>query len=174
MKPRTRPLLLLAVGLLVLSLTVVFAAACGTSKDETTTSAAPVTTAAPTEATTAPASMTTGGTIAVKGMVDNPKTLTLVDLQAMKMTTITAEHPKKGSTEYTGVLMSDIMALAGVQSGAAVLNMAATDGYMGQVTLAEMDPDSMVAFTDDGKLNAIMPGQSGKAWVSDLVSLDFE
>jgi hypothetical protein len=32
----------------------------------------------------------------------------------------------------------------------------------------------MIAIGDDGTLNAVMPGMDGKAWVSDIVSLDFK
>jgi DMSO/TMAO reductase YedYZ molybdopterin-dependent catalytic subunit len=174
MKMRVRTALMLIAGLLVLGLAV-FAAACGGSEETTTTAAAPATTttaAAPTDTTAAAAA--TSGTLTVKGKVNNPKTLTMDDLKAMKATTITAEHPKLGSQEYTGVLLTDIMAAAGVQAGATVLDMGATDGYMGEATLSELDPDSMIAIGDDGKLSAVMPGQTGKAWVKDVITLDFE
>jgi hypothetical protein len=173
MKLRIRPLLLLAVCLMVLSV-MVFAGACGGDDTTATTAAATDTTAAAATDTTAAAVAATSGTIAVKGMVDKPGTLAIADLQALKVTTITAEHPKNGATEYTGVLLSDIMTAVGAQSGATELDMGATDGYMGMVLLAELDPNSMIAIGDDGKLNAVMPGQSGKAWVSDIVSLEFK
>ena len=110
----------------------------------------------------------------VKGLVDNPTTLALADLQAMNVVTITAEHPKKGAQEFTGVLLSEIIAKVGVQSGATVLDIGASDGYMGEVTLAELDPNSMIAISEDGTLNAVMPGQSGKAWVNDIITLEFK
>ena len=115
-----------------------------------------------------------GGAMEVKGLVDNPMTLALADLQAMNVATITAEHPKKGAQEYTGVLLSEIITKVGVQSGATVLDMGASDGYMGEVTLAELDPNSMIALGEDGTLNAVMPGQSGKAWVNDIITLEFK
>jgi hypothetical protein len=170
MKSRIRPLLLLAVCLMVLSV-MVFAGACGGDDTTDTSAAATDTTAAATDTTAAAAA---SGTMTVKGMVDKPGALTVADLQAMKVTTITAEHPKKGTTEYTGVLLSDIMTAVGAQSGATEVDMGATDGYMGMVLLAELDPNSMIAIGDDGKLNAVMPGQSGKAWVSDVISLEFK
>ncbi|MBN1630862.1 MAG: hypothetical protein JW990_13955 [Thermoleophilia bacterium] len=171
MRSRVHPLLLVALCIMVLGV-LAFAVACG--EEETTTTAAPETTAAPATETTAAATSGTSGTMEVKGLVDNPMTLAVDDLKAMEVTTITAEHPKKGATEYTGVLLSDIMAAVKAQSGASVLNMGATDGYMGTVTLAELDPDSMISIGDDGTLNAVMPGQSGKAWVSDVVTLQFQ
>ncbi len=166
MRSRTRSLLLLASCLALLGI-LAFAAACGGS-DETTTTAIAAT------STTAAATEVTSGAVVVKGLVDSPGTLLVADLQSMKMSTITAEHPKKGATEYTGVLLSDLMTSVGVQSGATLLDMAASDGFMGQVTLAELDVNAMIAIGDDGTLNAVMPGMDGKAWVSDIVTLDFK
>jgi len=171
MKSRIQPLLVVALCLMVLGV-MVFAGACG--EEETATTAASATTAAPATETTAAAGAPASGTMEVKGLVDNPMTLTVADLQKMKVTTITAEHPKKGATEYTGVLLSDIMAAVKAQSGATVLNMGASDGFMGTVTLAELDANAMIAIGDDGTLNAVMPGQSGKAWVSDVITLEFQ
>jgi hypothetical protein len=177
MKLRLRIMLMLTACLLVLGLAVL-AVGCGdgktaTTEAPTTTVAAPTTTEGATE-TTAEAPAATSGTMIVKGKVDDPKTLTVDDLKAMDVTTITAEHPKMGPTEYTGVLVKDIMEAVGVQSDAAALVMGASDGFMGQVDISELDADSMISISDDGKLNAVMPGQTGKAWVSDIVTLDFQ
>ncbi len=116
----------------------------------------------------------TSGTLAITGSVDNPLTLTVDDLKKMTVKTITAEHPKKGATEYTGVLISDLMTAVGVQSSATVLDMGCTDGYMAEVTLAELDPNSMLSIGDDGILSAVMPGQTGKAWASDIITMQFK
>ena len=174
MKLHIRPLLVLAVCLLLAG-AMVFAVACGTSTTTTTTTAAPATTTtAAATVTTVASSAAASGTMAVKGLVDKPGNLTVADLKAMKVTTITAEHPKKGSMQFTGVLFKDIMTAVGVQSTAKVADMGATDGYMGEVTLAELDPNAMIAIGDDGKLNAVMPGMEGKAWVTDITSIEFK
>jgi hypothetical protein len=135
--------------------------------------AATTTTAAATDTTVA-SSGAVSGTMAVKGLVDKPGNLTVADLKAMKVTTITATHPKKGSMQFTGVLFKDIMTAVGVQSAAKVADMGASDGYMGEITLADLDPNAMIAIGDDGKLNAVMPGLEGKAWVTDITSLEFK
>jgi DMSO/TMAO reductase YedYZ molybdopterin-dependent catalytic subunit len=173
-KKSVRIILVLTACLLIAGLAA-FAVACG-GDDTTATTAAPATTvttaAAATETTAvaAPAS----GSLQVKGLVDTPKTLTMDDLKAMKQTTITAEHPKLGKQDYTGVLLSDISAAVGVQAAATILDMGATDGFMGEVTLADLDPNSMIAIAADGKLNVVLPGQEGKAWVKDVITLDFK
>jgi DMSO/TMAO reductase YedYZ molybdopterin-dependent catalytic subunit len=144
------------------------AVACGGSDETTTTTAA-----AP--ATTAPsADGATGAGIEVKGLVERPQTLAAADLEAMNVTTITAEHPKKGATEYSGVLLSELMTAVGAQSGAATVTIAASDGYMAEIPLADLDADAMLAFDDDGTYDAVMPGMDGKSWVSDVVSMEFK
>ncbi|MBC7293306.1 MAG: hypothetical protein H5T84_04210 [Thermoleophilia bacterium] len=115
------------------------------------------------------------GALVVKGLVVAPQKLTVADLKALKLSTITAEHPKLGPKQYTGVKFSDLLPILGVSGEATVVIMGASDGYMAEVPLADIaqNPDCMIAIADDGTLEAVMPGLSGKAWVRDLVSLDF-
>ena len=157
MKKNVRTILVLMACLLIAGLAA-FTVACGGDDTTATTAAA------------APVS----GSLQVKGLVDTPKTLTPGDLKAMKQTTISAEHPKLGKQDYTGVLLNDLSAAVGVQAAAKMLDMGATDGFMGEVTLADLDPNSMIAISADGKLNVVLPGQPGKAWVKDVVTLDFK
>jgi len=176
-------LCLLALGL------VLFAAACGeettattaapattmtTAAATVTTAAATMTTAASGTATTAASSEGTSGTMTVKGLVDKPQSLSADDLKKLGTKTITADHPKNGSQQYTGVLLSDLEKAVGMQAAAKTLDLGGSDGYMGEVTLSELDPNSMIAIGDDGKLNAVFPGQPGKAWVTDIISLEFK
>jgi hypothetical protein len=89
------------------------------------------------------------------------------------MTTTTAEHPKKGPVEYTGVLFTDLMTAVGVQPDANTVTIAASDGYMAEIALGDLDANAMLAFDDDGTYDCVMPGLDGKSWVSDVVSVDF-
>lgn len=110
----------------------------------------------------------------VKGLVQTPGTLSVADLQAMNVTALTAEHPKKGAAEYTGVLLSELTAAVGLHSEATTLIMTAGDGYAAEVPLADLSSDALIAIMEDGSLSAVMPGMEGKVWVSDLVSLEFK
>lgn len=189
MKLRSRSLpVLIVLVLIVLASLALVAAGCGstatTAGPETTTTTAPeTTTSVESTATTVAGSSTTGaapaavsGTITVKGLVDNPETLTVDVLQGMNPVTITAEHPKQGEQQYTGVRFSDLIAALEVQSGASNVIMGATDGYMAEVPLTDIaaSPDSMIAIGDDGTLNAVMPGMFGKAWVRDIITMEFK
>jgi hypothetical protein len=152
----------------------VFAAACGSSSNETTTTAAAATTLAPT--TTVASSSATSGTMTVKGMVDNPIALTVDELKKMTVVDITATHPKLGEQQYSGVRLSDLLATLKVQAAATVVDLGCSDGYMAEVAIADINksPDSMIAIGEDGTLNSVMPGMTGKAWAKDIISMEFK
>ncbi len=128
------------------------------------------------EATEAPVVESPSATIAITGLVDNPLQLTDVDLQAMEVVTLSLEHPKNGLTEYTGVRLNDLLNQAVVQSGATILTLIASDGFTSDVefTTVQACIDCLLAIDpdDSGVYNAAMPGQSSKAWVKGLVSIE--
>jgi hypothetical protein len=128
------------------------------------------------EATEAPVVELPSATFSITGLVDNPLQLADADLKAMEAVTLSLEHPKNGPTEYTGVRLNDLLNQAVVQSGATILTLTASDGFTSDVDLATVQActDCLVAFDPDasGVYNAAMPGQSGKAWVKSLVSIE--
>ncbi len=114
-------------------------------------------------------------TFTITGLVDNPLSLTDADLHDMNVITATVEHPKDGPMEFTGVLLNDLLAEAGVQSGAITLTLVASDGYTYDLELAVIQEcsDCMIAFMGEaGDYMSAIPGQSGKAWVKGLVSIE--
>jgi hypothetical protein len=115
------------------------------------------------------------GAIRVTGAVDSPMGLTAGRLTNMGLVTLTVEHPKNGPTQYTGVRFSTLFTLLGVQSSAVNMNVTASDGYKWSIKIADIkaQADAMLA-VDGSKLNLVMPGQAGKAWVKDLASIEFE
>ncbi|NLV72408.1 MAG: hypothetical protein GXY46_07360 [Actinobacteria bacterium] len=172
MKTR-RSLSLALVAALLLGSTVIFAVACGGS-DETTTTLAPET--ATTEAAGSETSSGgTSGNVSVEGLVDNPMVLTAAELENMTIAEITVDHPKLGMTDYRGVRLSDLFASLGVQSAAVSLVMTASDGYMAEVALADIEAsaDAVLAIGDDGKLSVVIPGMESKSWVKDVASFKF-
>jgi hypothetical protein len=173
--PRFRKYLVCGVALLVV-LILGFVVGCGSSATTTTAAAPATTTTAGETETTAASAGGTSGTIVVKGAVDNPVTLTVADLQKMTVVKITAEHPKLGPTDYSGVRFSDLLAIVKVKSTATLVDIAASDGFMGEIALADIQktPDALLAIGDDGKLSVVMPGMSGKAWVKDAVTMEFK
>jgi hypothetical protein len=162
--------LVLLIALVTVVLTVWAVAGCG-SEEGTDTTLAPETTAAPETTTGEPAA----GGVAVTGLVDNPTTLTVEALEGMTLETLTVEHPKKGEVEYTGVRFSAVLEALGVQAGATTVVMAASDGYMAEIALADIaaDPDSLLAI-EDGAISSVFPSLETKSWVKDIVSMEFK
>ena len=116
--------------------------------------------------------------LTVKGLVGSELSLTDSDLHAMKVATISTIPPKKDTAQdYTGVRLSDLMDKAKLKTEAASMVMTASDGFTSEIDLATLKAcaDCMIAFTETaGSLNAVMPGQSSKAWVKGIVSIEFK
>jgi len=146
-------------------------AACGSP----TPTAAPATeavvvTEAPVAATEAPSAESI---LTVTGAVDTELSLSEADLRGMEVIQLSAEHPKNGMTDYEGVRLSEVLAKAGVQSGASALLFTASDGYESEVAYADVEAcaDCLVAF-DCADLNMVMPGLSSKAWAKMVVKIE--
>lgn len=135
--------------------------------------AEPPTAIPPTEA---PAAVSTP-TLVVTGLVANELALAEADLRAMEVIDLQAEHPKKGMQDYAGVRMSTLMTLAQVKPEAATLVITASDGFSAEIDVPTLTActDCLLAFTDTPEsFMAVMPGQSSKLWVKDVVSLEFK
>lgn len=143
-------------------------AACGPAAPEP----APVV-EAPAEEAPAEEAPAAGPALAVTGLVGQELALTVADLEGMGVVTLTAEHPKNGPTEYSGVPLSAVLEMAGIGEGAGALAVTASDGYSAEVPLADAQAcaDCLIAI-EDGALNMVMPGMSSKAWVKDVTTLE--
>jgi hypothetical protein len=149
-------------------------AGCGGESTETTLAPETATTAAATD-TTAGEAAGASGAIAVTGLVDSPRTLTVADLEAMTVETLTIEHPKKGATEYTGVRFSAVLEALKVQAAATTVVITASDGFAAEVPLADAktSADALLVI-DAGTISSAFPGLEGQTWVKDIVSLEFK
>ncbi len=133
----------------------------------------------------------------ITGMVDNPLTLSLSDLQALE----TVERPSTlmcisnpvggdliGNSVWTGVQLSTLLAQAGVQAGATELILRAADNYADSFPIeAAMADGTIVAFLQNGEpltrdhgfpARVLVPGIYGMKnvkWVTEieLVNTDF-
>jgi len=129
---------------------------------------------AATEAPAAPAAAVEGSLV-LTGLVGQPQGLMEADLRALEVVKITAEHPKKGPTDYEGVSLNALLDLAGVQDGATKLVITASDGYTAEVGLDAVRAcaDCLVAFTDTAEqFSMVMPSMDSAAWVKGVVSLE--
>jgi hypothetical protein len=116
-------------------------------------------------------------TLTVKGLVNTEQDLSDSALHKMIVVTLNLTHPKNGPTNYTGVRLSDLLAKAGVQSGATSVVFTGSDGYTYTANLSDITAcgDCMVAFDATPSVyDAAMPGMSGKAWVSSLITIELK
>lgn len=112
--------------------------------------------------------------LTLSGLVDAEQSWTLDMLKGLDVVTLQLEHPKKGMTEYQGVRLSDLLALAGLKADAECLLFTAADGFTAEIKLADAQAcaDCLVAFDDDGSLKLAMPGMDSGVWVKDLISIE--
>ena len=97
------------------------------------------------------------------------------DLKAMNQTSADYTDKDGNTTTYSGVLISDLLAAAGV-ADYAKLTLIASDDYSAEVTKDELSACTgcIVAFSDDGSLRSVMPDFSGKQNVKNLVEISVE
>jgi len=109
----------------------------------------------------------------ITGKVATPIGWTEEVVRAMK--TIDAQSTNsQGQTEtYTGVLITDLLALAGPASDATTLVFVADDGFTAEVPLADLlaCADCIVSFRSKGGFSTVLPGFSGKAQVKGVVEI---
>jgi DMSO/TMAO reductase YedYZ molybdopterin-dependent catalytic subunit len=129
--------------------------------------------------------------LAVDGLVDHPMTLTLPELQARPATTLVRDFQcvtgwRVRGVRWQGVLLSDLLEEAGLQTGGTALRLESFDGaYTESLTLAEARrSDVIVAYSmDNGPLSvehggpvrlyvAPMYGYKSIKWLSRIQVVD--
>jgi hypothetical protein len=163
----------MAVAVVFLAGLILLAVGCGESDDVgQVTSSSGTTEAAEVTETTAVAS----GKVVVKGLVDNPMTLTIDVLEVMNVVEVSVDHPKLGPTEYRGVRFSEVFAALAVLDSATSVTMAASDGYMVEIPLSELraSEEAILAVGEDGTISVVIPGMETKNWVKDVISMEFK
>lgn len=146
----------------------------------------------------------------IDGLVDKPLDLGLADLRRFPEVTITSVlqcagngrglqepsvpgiqwgHGAMGQATFTGVRLADLLAKAGVQSGAAHLRLAGADlppmptvpRYVRGLPIARaLDPTTLVAYRMNGRpltlahgapLRLVVPGWTGNHWIKWLTEI---
>lgn len=111
--------------------------------------------------------------LTLSGIVD--ASWTADDLNAMTLVDVDYTNSDEETTTYSGVLVSDLLAVAGV-TDYAKLTLIASDGYTAEVTADELAAcaNCIVAFDADGSLRAVMPDLAGSQNVTNLVEITVE
>jgi hypothetical protein len=116
-----------------------------------------------------------GGEAALKvtGQVTEEQAWSEDEVKAME--TMEAESTNnKGETEtYTGVLIADLLELAGPLPEATAVVFVANDGYTAEASLAEVlaCADCIVSFRNQGGFSTVMPGYPGNMQVKGVIEL---
>lgn len=133
-------------------------------------------TPAATEAATQAAAPAGEAALTLTGLVDAGQSWSLDMLKGMAVVKLQLEHPKKGMTDYEGVRLNDLLALAKPKADAASVLFTAADGFTAEVKLADVQAcsDCLVAFDDDGSLKLAMPGMESGLWVKTLTSIEIK
>ncbi len=89
---------------------------------------------------------------------------TLEELQALEQTTA-----EEGDRSATGVSLLALLDAAGVTATDIVL--VARDGYAANVSVADIADTAVLSYTEDGLLDAMLPGLPRNTWVHDVVEI---
>ena len=116
------------------------------------------------------------GVLEIGGLVDNPVTLSVADVKKMRVETVMVEDASGKSEQYQGVRLSELFKLVKVRGEASRVAMTAhADGYVVELSLQDIywSPDSLLALTDEGRFDIVIPGFDRSAWVNDAVKIEF-
>ena len=123
--------------------------------------------------------------LTVTGLVANPFSLTLTEMQALPQTTVNAvlycvDFPGSvvAQGNWTGVKLGYLLEQAGVSQDAIKVAFIAADGYATDLTLATAKRDDViVAYQKDGvplsdSLRLVVPGKWGYKWIAQLTRIE--
>ena len=166
---------------LILSLAL---SACGSpAPTDAPTTAAPVATEAPaTEAPAATAAPTTEApTVApapevalkVTGAVAKEQAWTEDEVKAMPTLDVESTNSKGEKDTYTGVLISELIALAEPNADATTVVFVADDGFTAEIALADVTAcaNCIVSFRSKGGFSTVLPGQPGSLQVKGVIEI---
>ena len=147
--------------------------ACGTAAPTTAPATeAPVVTEAP--ATEAPATEApVAVALKVTGAVAAEQAWTEAEVKAMTVIEVESTNKKGEKQTYTGVLISDLLALAQPNADATTVVFVADDGYTAEITLAELTAciNCIVSFRDNGGFSTVLPGYPGSMQVKGVIEI---
>jgi tungstate transport system substrate-binding protein len=130
------------------------------------TEAPAVVTEAPTEAPAAVA-------LKVTGSVASEQTWTEDEVKAMKTLDVESTNKNGEKATYTGVLLSDLLALAEPNADANLVVLVADDGFTAEIALVDVTActNCIVSFRDQGGFSTVLPDQPGKLQVKGVVEI---
>lgn len=97
-------------------------------------------------------------------------------VKAMKTTEAQSKNKQGEVQTYTGVLIVDLLALAGLKSDATKLVFVASDGYTAEVALADVQAckTCIVSFRSQGGFSTVLPDFPGSLQVKGVVEIQVQ
>lgn len=123
-------------------------------------------------ATTEPTMPPEPAALKLTGAVATEMAWTEAELKAMDTLDVDYTGKDGATTTYSGVLIKTLLEMAGAGEGATLV-LVASDGYTAEIALADVQgcANCIVAFDPEGGLRSVMPEQSGKLQVKNVVEM---
>ena len=97
------------------------------------------------------------------------------ELMAMDMIETDYTNRDGETTTYTGIALTTLMDLAGLQDSATTLVFVADDGYSAEVTIEEITAcEGCMVAPDDGSYRMVLPGFPGNVQVKGVIEIQVE
>jgi len=109
----------------------------------------------------------------ITGLVANEMAWSEAEVKAMETVTVQSTNKDGVLSDYTGVSLNALLALAGVSADATGLVFVADDGFTAEVTLAEIQActDCIVSFRSNGGFSTVLPGFPNNVQVKGVVEI---
>jgi DMSO/TMAO reductase YedYZ molybdopterin-dependent catalytic subunit len=109
----------------------------------------------------------------VTGEVANAQAWTEDEVKAMDTLEVVATNNKGESSNYTGVLLSDLISAAEPTSDASLVTFVADDGYSAEIDFGELMActDCIASFRNQGGFSTVLPGYPGNMQVKGVIEI---
>ena len=109
----------------------------------------------------------------ITGMVANEMAWTEAEVQAMNTLDVESTNSSGEKSTYTGVLITDLLALAQPNADATTVVFVADDGYTAEIGLEEVNActDCIMSFRNKGGFSTVLPGKDGNLQVKGVVEI---
>jgi DMSO/TMAO reductase YedYZ molybdopterin-dependent catalytic subunit len=109
----------------------------------------------------------------VNGSVATPTGWTEDQIKAMNTLTVQSKNKDGVASDYTGVLISDLLSLAQPKSEATTITFVADDGFTAEAALADVMAcaNCIVSFRDQGGFSTVLPDMGNKLQVKGVIEI---
>jgi hypothetical protein len=156
----------------LLTLAATLLTGCGTTEEVLPTEAASAEEAPAEDAVVEEAPVA----LRITGLVANEMAWSEAEVKAMEAITVQSTNKDGVLSDYTGVSLNALLALAGVSADATGLVFVADDGFTAEVTLAEIQActDCIVSFRSNGGFSTVLPGFPNNVQVKGVIEIQVQ